>query len=81
MSVTYFVALPFIDSEEGPQPGEAVECQSPGQAKARAEALSRKPEFAGAVAFQRSGDPALGDFSDAEVLARYGITPDDLAVL
>jgi len=26
MSVTYFVALPFVDSEEGPVPGEAMEC-------------------------------------------------------
>lgn len=80
MSVTYYVALPFLDSEEGPQPGSAVECQSPGEARSRAQALVRKPEFAGAVAFQRKGDPATGEFSDAEILGRYGITPDDIAM-
>lgn len=26
MSVTYYVALPFVDSDEGPMPAEAKEC-------------------------------------------------------
>lgn len=81
MSVTYYVALPFVDSEEGPQPAPAIECQSPGEARARAEALARKAGHVGAVAFRRNGDPATGEFSDAEVLGRYGITPDDFAGL
>ncbi len=34
---------------------------------------------AGAIAFSRTGDPAIGDFEDAEMLRRYGETPDDLA--
>ena len=34
---------------------------------------------AGAIAFRRTGDPALGDFEDAVILGRYGETPDDLA--
>ena len=42
MSVTYYVALPFTDSEEGPVPGEAVECQSHGGAIAAAQTLSKK---------------------------------------
>jgi hypothetical protein len=32
----------------------------------RAEALSRKEGYVGAVAFSRTGDPATGDFSDAK---------------
>lgn len=81
MSVTYYVALPFVDSEEGPQPGQAVECQSAGEAKARAGGLSRKTEFVGAVAFKRDGDPTTGEFTDAVVIERFGITPDDFALV
>jgi hypothetical protein len=32
MAVTYYVALPFIRTEEGVAPGEAQECQSEGTA-------------------------------------------------
>ena len=79
--VTYYVALPFLDSGEGPVPGQAIECQSSSQAKVRAEALARKSEHVGAVAFTRTGDPTTGDFTDAVVLDRYGITPDDFTGL
>jgi hypothetical protein len=34
----------------------------------RADALSRKQGYVGAVAFSRTGDPATGDFSDATVI-------------
>jgi hypothetical protein len=34
----------------------------------RAEALSRKKGHVGAVAFSRTGDPAMGDFTDAQVI-------------
>ena len=47
----------------------------------RAEALSRKEGYVGAVAFSRSGDPATGDFSDAKVIAEFGNMPDDLSAL
>jgi hypothetical protein len=80
-STTYYVALPFLASEDGPAPGEAVECQSPGTARRTAETLSRQEKHVGAVAFQRTGDPDSGDFGDADVLARYGETPDDLSGL
>jgi hypothetical protein len=35
----------------------------------------------GAVAFSQSGDPSLGDWGDAEVIATYGAVPDDLSTL
>jgi hypothetical protein len=47
----------------------------------RAEALSRKPGHAGALAFSRTGDPATGEFGDAKVIRRFGDVPGDLSAL
>jgi hypothetical protein len=79
--VTYYVALPFVASDDGIAPGEAVECFNPNAAVMRAEALSRKEGYVGAVAFSRTGDPATGDFSDATVIRKFGDVPDDLSAL
>jgi hypothetical protein len=62
MSVTYFVALPFIGSEEGPVPAEAVECPNEGAALLKAEAMSRKEGVVGSLAFKRTGNPNEGSF-------------------
>jgi hypothetical protein len=78
---TYFVALPFIATDEGVAPGEPVECFNANAAVMRAEALSRKQGHVGAVAFSRTGDPATGVFSDAEVIRKFGEVPDDLSAL
>ncbi|MHC2842842.1 hypothetical protein [Bradyrhizobium diazoefficiens] len=48
--VTYYVALPFVFSDDRVAAGEATECFSANAAVMRAEALSRKPEHAGAGA-------------------------------
>ncbi|HZL36750.1 MAG TPA: hypothetical protein VFC78_15630 [Tepidisphaeraceae bacterium] len=43
--------------------------------------MSRDPANAGAIAFKRSGDPLLGDFSGAIVIKAFGEVParlDDL---
>jgi hypothetical protein len=32
----------------------------------------------GAVALSKTGDPQLGEWQDAVILARYGDVPDDL---
>jgi hypothetical protein len=61
MDVSYYVGLPFIPADDGLAPGEAAECLSANPAVMRAEALSRKPGCAGAVAFSPTGDPAIGD--------------------
>jgi hypothetical protein len=79
--VTYYVALPFVASDDGVAPGEATECFNPNAAVMRAEALSRKEGHVGAVAFSRTGDPATGDFSDAKVIRKFGNVPDDLSAL
>ena len=80
--VTYYVALPFtIDDEGEPVGGSGEELQSPTAAMRRAETLSRQPGNIGAVAFSRTGDPAIGEFSDAIVLGQFGEVPSDLSGL
>jgi hypothetical protein len=79
--VTYYVALPFIASDDGIAPGEPTECFNPVAAIRRAEALSRLPGHVGAVAFSRTGDPNIGEFRDAAVLKSFGEVPDDLDTL
>jgi hypothetical protein len=80
--VTYYVALPFLQDDTGaPVAGSAEECQSPSGAVRRAEALSRAASNVGAVAFSRTGDPMAGEFSDAQLLKRFGEVPDDLSGL
>jgi hypothetical protein len=79
--VTYFVALPFAAADDGIAAGEPTECFNPNAAVMRAEALSRKEGYVGAVAFSRTGDPATGDFSDAKVIRKFGDVPDDLSAL
>ena len=78
MSVTYFVALPFVHTEEGPAPGQAQEMPNEGSAIRQAEALSHKPENAGALAFKRSGTPNIGQFGDATILKSFGAIPANL---
>lgn len=70
MDITYYVALPFVMADDRLAPGEATECLSANAAVMRAEALSRKPGCAGAVAFSRTGDPSSGDFGDAKVIRK-----------
>jgi hypothetical protein len=79
--VTHYVVLPFVMADDGVAAGEAVECLSANAAVMRAEALSRKPGCAGAVAFSRTGDPASGDFGEARVIRKFGDVPEDLSAL
>ena len=62
-------------------PGEAVECFNPKAAVMRAEALSRKPGHVGAVAFGRTGDPAIGEFGDAKIIRKFGEVLEDFITL
>jgi hypothetical protein len=43
--------------------------------------LSRAAGSIGAVAFSRTGDPLIGEFSDAQLLRKFGNVPDDLSGL
>jgi hypothetical protein len=79
--ITYYVALPFVFSEDGIASGKAVECSNSNAAVMLAEALSRKPGYVGALAFSRTGDPAMGDFRDAKIIRKFGDVLEDLSVL
>jgi hypothetical protein len=69
-SVTYFVVVVF-DLEDGDlRPGEPEEVQSAEAARRRV--ASQAGAHVGAVAFSRSGDPATGEFGDAEILSQAG---------
>jgi hypothetical protein len=78
----YYVALPFLQDDTGsPVAGAAEECQSSSSALRRAESLSKAAGSVGAVAFSRTGDPMTGQFSDAQLLKKFGDVPDDLSGL
>jgi hypothetical protein len=80
--ITYYVAMPFLQDDNGCLvAGAAEECQSPMTALRRAEILSRGAGHIGAVAFSRTGDPMIGEFSDAKLLKSFGSVPDDLGAL
>ena len=79
-AVTYFVVQPFQQdvTRKGRSrlvPGEAREVKSAAEAVRSAQ---RCADLGGAaVAFSRRGDPATGDFEDAEILGVFGPVPDD----
>ena len=78
-AVTYYVALPFVRTEDGELvAGEAQEKQSSSAAVNAARHMATTA--AGAVAFSRTGDPSSGEFEDAVVIQQFGEVPslDDL---
>ena len=78
--ITYYVAMPFLQDDNGtPVAGTAEECQSSATALRRAEMLSRTPGHIGAIAFSRTGDPMMGEFGDAKLLRTFGHVPRDLS--
>jgi hypothetical protein len=78
MAVTYYVALPFVRTDEGIAPGQAQEMPNEPAAVRRAEVMSRDPKNVGALAFKRTGHPSIGNFDDATVLRTFGEVPDNL---
>ena len=78
MSVTYYVALPFLTAEGGLVAGQPQECPNERSAIRQADAMARKPPHVGALAFKRTGDPSLGNFADATVLQAFGDVPANL---
>ena len=80
--LTYYVALPFLRDDTGTLvAGAAEECQSSTTALRRAEMLSKAVGNIGAIAFSRSGDPMAGEFSDAQLIRKFGEVPNDLSEL
>ena len=72
-NVIYYVALPFRHSDDGDVvAGEPQECPDSGKAVRVATILAADPANCGALAFSRTGDPAIGEFEDAVVIRRFG---------
>jgi hypothetical protein len=72
-TVTYFVALAFMRSEDGDIVAcEPKEAHSADQAIRMANSLAKIRPNCGAVAFSRTGDPAIGEFDEAVVLKKVG---------
>ena len=74
-TMTYYVALAFKRSED--DGGSIVACdpkeaRSSEQAIRMAASLATQEGHCGAIAFSRTGDPALGDFDDAVILKSVG---------
>jgi hypothetical protein len=74
-TMTYFVALAFTKTDD--DGGEIVACdpkeaRSSEQAIRLATSLAKRDGHCGAIAFSRTGDPALGDFEDAVILKAVG---------
>ena len=71
--MTYYVALAFTRFGDG----EIVACE-PKEARSSDEAIRMAGTVVamqghcGAIAFSRTGDPALGDFEDAVILKTMG---------
>ena len=78
MAIIYYVALPFLRTEDGVAPGQAEEMPNERAAIRQAESMSRDPANAGALAFKRSGDPNMGNFVDATILKSFGEVPKNL---
>jgi hypothetical protein len=72
-AVTYHVVLAFIRSEDGSVVAtEPKEARSADQAIRMAKNLAAIVPHCGAIAFSRTGDPAVGDFQDAVILIAIG---------
>jgi hypothetical protein len=75
----YFAVLPFSRAEDGDFLAEAaIEMRRAEAARSTASRMEGA-QGKGAVAFSKTGDPQLGVWQDAVILARYGDMPHDLA--
>lgn len=76
-AVTYYVMQPFVLIKKGRvRPGQPQPMPS---AEAAKKAAARAAARGGAVAFARTGDPEIGDFDDADILAVFGEVPNAIA--
>lgn len=76
-NITCYVTMAFARDEQGELVADApIEVPSASMAISRAKSLASTN--AGAIAFSRTGDPAVGEFADAVVLFKAGDAPDNL---
>jgi hypothetical protein len=78
-AVTYYVVLAFIRSEDGDVVAtEPREAPNADRAVRMARSLAATEPHCGAIAFSRTGDPAVGDFEDAVILQAIGDVDEGL---
>jgi hypothetical protein len=71
MNVTYYVVVPFDWDDDGVlSAGQAQEASNAFAAERRARTIAH--QHAGVVVFSRAGDPSIGEFQDAVILAQFG---------
>lgn len=71
--ITWHAAMPIARRDDGAILTDyAVECASPEAAVECARQLADLPQYVGAVAYTRTGIPALGWYEPAEILRRFG---------
>jgi hypothetical protein len=75
MSVTVHVVQAFTQMDEGIAPAEPRACPSASYARSLAARLASTST--GVIAWSRTGDPELGEWQPAVVLARIGTIPDE----
>lgn len=73
--ITYFVMVPFQETESGLVAEQGIQCPSERSAIAQARAAVSKGAI-GAVAFRRSGDPNIGEYGEAVLICTEGDLPD-----
>jgi hypothetical protein len=75
--ITYFEVMPFDYVDGHLVASEPIRCQSPAAAIQRARALWKTFGHAGAIAFSRTSDFAIGKFGSTQVLRQFGQVPSD----
>jgi hypothetical protein len=72
MSVTYFVALPFVASEEGPTPGEAMEARVRAQRFSKPRPCRASPRMLARSRSSEAESPTRGRSGNQPSCARLG---------
>jgi hypothetical protein len=70
--VTYFVALPFVASDDGWRPANRPNASTPTRLLCVQRRCRERKAMSAPSHSSRTGDPATGDFSDATVLRKFG---------
>jgi hypothetical protein len=73
--ITYFVVVPFEETDGGLVAGQGIQCPSERSAVAQARGAVSKGAI-GAIAFKRSGDPNIGEYGEAVLICKEGDLPD-----
>ena len=75
--ITYFVVVPFQETESGLVVEQGIQCPSERSAIAQARSAVSKGAI-GAIAFRRSGDPNIGEYGEAVLICKEGDLPDSV---